>query len=122
MDAANKEGTPKQLRGRSLGTGLSEPEYAQCERAAARREQSLSEWCRHVEFDTPTFAQHRSPPHTAQRYSYCCGWRGLAHCALQPTQTHLWNCRPKAFWRVGRGAPQPNCQQHSVACGRFLII
>ena len=45
MDAANQEGTPKQLRGRSLGTRLSEPEYAQCERAAARRGQSLSEWC-----------------------------------------------------------------------------
>jgi len=49
MDAANnKEGTPKQLRGRSLGTRLSEPEYAQCERTAARRGQSLSEWCRQV--------------------------------------------------------------------------
>jgi hypothetical protein len=48
MDAANKEGTPKQLRGRSLGTRLSEAEYAQCERAAARRGQSLSEWCRQV--------------------------------------------------------------------------
>lgn len=48
MGAANQEGTPKQLRGRSLGTRLSEPEYAQCERAAARRGQSLSEWCRQV--------------------------------------------------------------------------
>src|SRR5579883_1016969 len=39
-----KEGTPKQLRGRSLGTRLSEAEYAQCEKAAARRGQTLSEW------------------------------------------------------------------------------
>jgi hypothetical protein len=38
MDAANKEGSPKPLRGRSLGTKLSEPDYAQCERAAARRD------------------------------------------------------------------------------------
>jgi len=38
----------KQLRGRSLGTRLSEPEYAQCEKAAVRREQTLSEWCRGV--------------------------------------------------------------------------
>ncbi len=38
----------KQLRGRSLGTRLSESEYAQCEKSAARRGQSLSEWCRGV--------------------------------------------------------------------------
>lgn len=43
-----KEGTPKQLRGRSLGTRLSEDEYAQCEKAATRRGQTLSEWCRRV--------------------------------------------------------------------------
>ena len=43
-----KEGSPKQLRGRSLGTRLSEAEYAQCEKSAARRGQSLSEWCRQV--------------------------------------------------------------------------
>jgi hypothetical protein len=43
MDAANKEGSPKPLRGRSLGTKLSEAEYAQCEKAAAQRGQSLSE-------------------------------------------------------------------------------
>ena len=49
-----KERTPKQLRGRSLGTRLSEPEYAQCERAAARRGQSLSEWCRKVLLDAAT--------------------------------------------------------------------
>ncbi|HVT95830.1 MAG TPA: hypothetical protein VHD76_23500 [Bryobacteraceae bacterium] len=38
----------KQLRGRSLGTRLSESEYAHCEKAAARRGQTLSEWCRQV--------------------------------------------------------------------------
>jgi hypothetical protein len=38
----------KQLRGRSLGTRLSESEYAQCEKSAARRGQTLSEWCRGV--------------------------------------------------------------------------
>ena len=48
MDATQKKGTPKQLRGRSLGTRLSEAEYAQCEKSAARRGQSLSEWCRKV--------------------------------------------------------------------------
>ena len=51
MDATNKEGSPKQLRGRSLGTKLGEAEYAQCEQAAARRGQSLSEWCRQVLLD-----------------------------------------------------------------------
>ena len=48
MDATQKKGTPKQLRGRSLGTRLSEAEYVQCEKSAARRGQSLSEWCRQV--------------------------------------------------------------------------
>jgi len=48
MDATQKTGSPKQLRGRSLGTKLSEPEYAQCEKSAARREQTLSKWCRQV--------------------------------------------------------------------------
>ena len=37
----------KQLRGRSLGTRLSEAEYVQCEQAA-RRGQTLSEWYRRV--------------------------------------------------------------------------
>jgi hypothetical protein len=46
MDATQKKGSPKQLRGRSLGTKLSEAEYAQCEKSAARRGQTLSEWCR----------------------------------------------------------------------------
>lgn len=50
--ATDKKGSPKQLRGRSLGTRLSEAEYAQCEQAAARRGQSsLSEWCRQVLLD-----------------------------------------------------------------------
>ena len=46
-----KEGSPKQLRGRSLGTRLSEAEYAQCEKSAARRGQTLSEWCRQALLD-----------------------------------------------------------------------
>ena len=37
MDATQQKGSPKQLRGRSLGTKLSEAEYAQCEKSAARR-------------------------------------------------------------------------------------
>ena len=36
MDATQQKGSPKQLRGRSLGTKLSEVEYAQCEKSAAR--------------------------------------------------------------------------------------
>jgi hypothetical protein len=48
MDATQQKGSPKQLRGRSLGTKLSEAEYAQCEKSAARRGQTLSEWCRQV--------------------------------------------------------------------------
>jgi len=51
MDATQKKGSPKQLRGRSLGTRLSEAEYAQCEKSAARRGQTLSEWCRQVLLD-----------------------------------------------------------------------
>lgn len=34
------------MRGRSLGTKLSEAEYAQCEKSAARRGRTLSEWRR----------------------------------------------------------------------------
>jgi len=48
MDATQQKGSPKQLRGRSLGTKLSEAEYALCEKSAARRGQTLSEWCRQV--------------------------------------------------------------------------
>jgi hypothetical protein len=54
MDAAQQKGSPKQLRGRSLGTRLSEAEYAQCEKSAARRGQTLSEWCRDVLLDAAT--------------------------------------------------------------------
>ena len=36
-DATMNEAPPKQLRVRSLGTRLSEAEYAQCEKSAARR-------------------------------------------------------------------------------------
>jgi hypothetical protein len=51
MDATQRKGSPKQLRGRSLGTKLSEAEYAQCEKSAARRGQTLSEWCRQALLD-----------------------------------------------------------------------
>ena len=44
MDARGEP--PKQLRVRSVGTKLSEAEYAQCERTAARRGLTLGEWCR----------------------------------------------------------------------------
>jgi hypothetical protein len=44
MDARSEP--PKQLRVRSVGTKLSEAEYAQCERTAARRGLTLGEWCR----------------------------------------------------------------------------
>ena len=40
--------SPKQLRVRTAGTKLTDREYAQCERSAARRGQTLSEWCRQV--------------------------------------------------------------------------
>jgi len=61
-----KEGTTKQLRGRSLGTRLSEAEYAQCEKAAARRGQTLSEWCRRVllEASQETTAADGAQPET----------------------------------------------------------
>jgi hypothetical protein len=39
-----KKGSPKQFRGRALRTKLSGAEYAQCEKSAARRGQTLSEW------------------------------------------------------------------------------
>jgi len=42
---------PKQLRVRSVGTKLSEAEYAQCERTAARRGLTLGEWCRQALLD-----------------------------------------------------------------------
>ena len=42
------ERSPKQLRVQSLGTRLSEAEYAQCETSAARRGLTAGEWCRQV--------------------------------------------------------------------------
>ena len=57
MDATQKKGSPKQLRGRSLGTRLSEAEYAQCEKSAARRGQTLSEWCRQVLLDAADWSR-----------------------------------------------------------------
>ena len=46
IGAAMKEEPPKQLRVRTVGTKLTDREYAQCEKSAARRGQTLSEWCR----------------------------------------------------------------------------
>jgi len=49
MDSTpTKNALPKQLRVRSLGTKITETEYAQCEKSATRRGQTLSEWCRRV--------------------------------------------------------------------------
>jgi hypothetical protein len=47
-DATMNEAPPKHLRVRSLGTRLSEAEYAQCEKSAARRGLTIGEWCRQV--------------------------------------------------------------------------
>ncbi len=38
----------KQLRVRSVGTKLTESEYAQCEQVAARHGLAVSEWCRQL--------------------------------------------------------------------------
>jgi hypothetical protein len=46
-----KEEPPKQLRVRTVGTKLTDREYAQCEKSAARRGQTLSEWCRQALLD-----------------------------------------------------------------------
>lgn len=54
MDAANEKGSPKQLRVRSLGTRLSETEYAQCEKSAARRGLTTGEWRRQVLLEATT--------------------------------------------------------------------
>ena len=51
MDATQQKGSPEQLRGRSLGTKLTEAEYAQCEKSAVGRGQTLSEWCRQALLD-----------------------------------------------------------------------
>lgn len=44
----SRNSQPKQLRVRSLGTRLSEAEYAQCEKSAARRGLTTGESCRQV--------------------------------------------------------------------------
>jgi hypothetical protein len=41
-----EEEPPKQLRVRTVGTKLTDREYAKCEKSAARRGQTLSEWYR----------------------------------------------------------------------------
>jgi hypothetical protein len=46
--AMNKEEPSRQLRVRSVGTKLTAAEYAQCEKSAARRGQTMAEWCRQV--------------------------------------------------------------------------
>ena len=48
MQAPRNQEQSKPLRVRSVGTKVTEPEHAQCEKAAARRGQTLSEWCRQV--------------------------------------------------------------------------
>ena len=45
------KGSPKQVRARSLGTKPSEAGYAQCEKSAARRGQTLSEGRRQALLD-----------------------------------------------------------------------
>ena len=44
----NKEEPSRQLRVRSVGTKLTAAEYAQCEKSAARRGQTMAEWWRQV--------------------------------------------------------------------------
>src|SRR5579863_8299871 len=83
MDATQKKGSPKQLRGRSLGTKLSETEYAQCEKSAARRGQALSESCR-----------FSAAPSQAGRFgALLFAWSGCLCC---------WSLRPKRCRRVDR--------------------
>jgi hypothetical protein len=61
MDAANEKGSPKQLRVRSLGTRLSEAEYAQCEKSAARRGLTTGEWCRQVLLEAAVASPAQEP-------------------------------------------------------------
>src|SRR5271157_1547213 len=57
-----KEEPRKPLRVRSVGTKLTEAEYAQCERLAARRGLTLSEWCREALLEAPESpARNREP-------------------------------------------------------------
>src|SRR5437016_3929527 len=61
MDAANEKGSPKQLRVRSLGTRLSEAEYAQCEKLAARRGLTTGEWHRQVLLEAAVASPAQEP-------------------------------------------------------------
>lgn len=45
---------PKPLRVRSVGTKLTDAEYAQCEQTAARFGLAVSEWCRQVVLEAST--------------------------------------------------------------------
>jgi len=45
---------PKPLRTRSVGTKLTETEYAQCERTAAQFGLAVGEWCRQVVLEAST--------------------------------------------------------------------
>ncbi len=45
---------PKPLRARSVGTKLTEAEYAHCERAAAQFGLAVGEWCRQVVLEAST--------------------------------------------------------------------
>src|SRR5712692_1122912 len=92
MDATQQKGSPKQLRGRSLGTKLSEAEYAQCEKSAARRGQTLSEWCRQALLDAVAGPAPR--PEAEVILSEILALRkivtNLANCGSLPTV----GCRP----------------------------
>ena len=54
MQAPRNQEQSKPLRVRSVGTKVTEAEHAQCEKAAAQRGQTLSEWCRQVVLETAT--------------------------------------------------------------------
>jgi hypothetical protein len=76
MDATQQKGSPKQLRGRSLGTKLSEAEYAVAaatEKSAARRGQTLSEWCRQALLDAVAGPAPRPEAETISQRSQVMG-------------------------------------------------
>jgi hypothetical protein len=50
---------PRQLRVRSVGTKLTESEYAQCEQMAARHGLAVSEWCRQLVLEASDSANTR---------------------------------------------------------------
>ena len=56
-----KRESPKQLRVRSLGTRLSEAEYAQCEKSAVRRGLTTGEWCRQVLLEAAATSPAQEP-------------------------------------------------------------